>query len=328
MNRRFGFTLIELLVVIAIIAILAAILFPVFAQARDRARAASCLSNENQLSLAILQYVQDYDEQMMPAENCETGQMGSAPWCASNNVPPTDQSWVFAVFPYVKSAENGDTVWLCPSLEVDWNNVRGAAKSYPSPFLQYFVNYGLNKDYLQPDPNCATSSAMQGIAPWGFGVSLGRIEAPASTVMMVETKPETIIANPNQGAFNVSSYVNAPADGSAPGVFNGITTEACSNAANATGVFNNAWDGWGVDDEYETTAAENFGIPNTSTNMFDPRHTGGGNVAFCDGHTKWYTPGGLAAGTNWYKGTPQANVHITNLNNYLWSLNKTGTSDM
>ena len=59
---RRGFTLIELLVVIAIIAILAAILFPVFAQAREKARQASCISNHKQLSLAMMQYVQDYDE--------------------------------------------------------------------------------------------------------------------------------------------------------------------------------------------------------------------------------------------------------------------------
>ena len=60
--QRRGFTLIELLVVIAIIAILAAILFPVFAKAREKARQITCTSNEKQLGLAFLQYVQDYDE--------------------------------------------------------------------------------------------------------------------------------------------------------------------------------------------------------------------------------------------------------------------------
>ena len=60
--RRRGFTLIELLVVIAIIAILAAILFPVFAQAREKARATSCLSNLHQIGMANLMYVQDFDE--------------------------------------------------------------------------------------------------------------------------------------------------------------------------------------------------------------------------------------------------------------------------
>ena len=63
--QRCGFTLIELLVVIAIIAILAAILFPVFSQAREKARQATCLSNCKQIGLAALQYVQDYDEQFL-----------------------------------------------------------------------------------------------------------------------------------------------------------------------------------------------------------------------------------------------------------------------
>ena len=60
--RRYGFTLIELLVVIAIIAILAAILFPVFAQARESARKSSCLSNARQIGLAAMMYAQDWDE--------------------------------------------------------------------------------------------------------------------------------------------------------------------------------------------------------------------------------------------------------------------------
>jgi prepilin-type N-terminal cleavage/methylation domain-containing protein/prepilin-type processing-associated H-X9-DG protein len=95
---RKAFTLIELLVVIAIIAILAAILFPVFAQARDKARQTSCLSNVKQISLSILMYVQDYDE--------------AFPLAAAES--PTDKyiydySWVSKTQPYVKSLQ----VFIC-----------------------------------------------------------------------------------------------------------------------------------------------------------------------------------------------------------------------
>ena len=78
-NRSSGFTLIELLVVIAIIAILAAILFPVFAQARERARAISCISNLKQLGTATMMYVQDYDEMyfVQPFPGCNTDANGN-----------------------------------------------------------------------------------------------------------------------------------------------------------------------------------------------------------------------------------------------------------
>src|SRR5438132_4032797 len=89
--RRMGaFTLIELLVVIAIIAILAAILFPVFAQAREKARSTSCLSNQKQISLAFGMYKQDYDETYPPAVDLVSGQ-----W------------WEQAVTPYIKSGNVG-----------------------------------------------------------------------------------------------------------------------------------------------------------------------------------------------------------------------------
>ena len=97
MKRR-GFTLIELLVVIAIIAILAAILFPVFARAREQARKASCLSNLNQLGKGLMMYGQDYDEMLMPAA---VGTCGT----------PNAAAWADVLVPYVKNVK----VYDCPS---------------------------------------------------------------------------------------------------------------------------------------------------------------------------------------------------------------------
>ena len=96
-RRRGAFTLIELLVVIAIIAILAAILFPVFAQAREKARQTQCLSNTKQLGLGISQYIQDYDE---------TLPMGG--WTDPSG---SVDRWFEMVYPYVRNVG----VFVCPS---------------------------------------------------------------------------------------------------------------------------------------------------------------------------------------------------------------------
>ncbi|MCC7495205.1 MAG: DUF1559 domain-containing protein [Fimbriimonadaceae bacterium] len=108
MQRKRGFTLIELLVVIAIIAILAAILFPVFAKAREKARQASCLSNTKQISIAFLQYAQDYDERM--------------PYQVTWVLPSyaTGWSWPDRISPYIKNVQ----VFVCPSAatSVEWIN--------------------------------------------------------------------------------------------------------------------------------------------------------------------------------------------------------------
>ncbi len=125
MQMRRGFTLIELLVVIAIIAILAAILFPVFARARAKARQASCLSNVKQMGLALLQYNQDYDER----------------WLTSYVVPGMPQGsqgtnvcwWRFPLYPYTKNWG----VYVCP------DGLRDAANAADSR-NQFHFNYGYN----------------------------------------------------------------------------------------------------------------------------------------------------------------------------------------
>ncbi|MBM3477325.1 MAG: prepilin-type N-terminal cleavage/methylation domain-containing protein [Armatimonadetes bacterium] len=105
MPRGRGFTLIELLVVIAIIAILAAILFPVFARAREKARQVSCLSNEKQVVLGLLMYAQDYDERLMAPRH--PGRGCPSPTGADNG----HRTYKVLVNPYIKSTQ----LWKCPS---------------------------------------------------------------------------------------------------------------------------------------------------------------------------------------------------------------------
>jgi prepilin-type N-terminal cleavage/methylation domain-containing protein/prepilin-type processing-associated H-X9-DG protein len=121
-RTRGAFTLIELLVVIAIIAILAAILFPVFAQARDKARAASCLSNNKQLTLGFLMYTQDYDEtnplafgySMLDGVGYHWQYNHAVPWnwrSTAFRKEIAQQQWSSTVQPYIKNFG----LYACPS---------------------------------------------------------------------------------------------------------------------------------------------------------------------------------------------------------------------
>ncbi len=102
-KRGRGFTLIELLVVIAIIAILAAILFPVFARARENARKSTCQSNLKQIGTGILMYLQDYDERMF--NHCGMPRPGNT----ADGFP--EHCWPYCVAPYIKNTQ----VFVCPS---------------------------------------------------------------------------------------------------------------------------------------------------------------------------------------------------------------------
>jgi prepilin-type N-terminal cleavage/methylation domain-containing protein/prepilin-type processing-associated H-X9-DG protein len=122
-----AFTLIELLVVIAIIAILAAILFPVFAQARAKGRQAACLSNEKQIGNAIMMYVQDYDE-VMPA--CFSWGLA---WTNKNNGRYIQQ----LTAPYVKN----DNIWFCPAVERNRPLAALWSKDYAANGTTYIWNH-------------------------------------------------------------------------------------------------------------------------------------------------------------------------------------------
>ena len=130
-KRRHGFTLIELLVVIAIIAILAAILFPVFARAREKARQASCTSNLKQIELGMRMYAQDYDETNVPVANAGNVVGGNGIW------------WMIIIQPYIKNIQ----LLACPSYggNAGYCGNGGCEGSAPSPDpYRYMGGYGIN----------------------------------------------------------------------------------------------------------------------------------------------------------------------------------------
>jgi prepilin-type N-terminal cleavage/methylation domain-containing protein len=138
-RKRRAFTLIELLVVIAIIAILAAILFPVFARARENARRASCMSNLKQLGLGMMMYVQDYDGRF-PSVAFALDEKLPCP----NGVGSCNSNWAIRIYPYVKSVQ----VFNCPSDTNAWKG-DGSGPTYMgygyNQYLLYIINSALEK---------------------------------------------------------------------------------------------------------------------------------------------------------------------------------------
>jgi prepilin-type N-terminal cleavage/methylation domain-containing protein/prepilin-type processing-associated H-X9-DG protein len=189
-SKNQGFTLIEMLVVIAIIALLAAILFPVFSRVRENARRTSCGSNMRQLALGLMQYVQDYDE-MVPPERILHGA------CCDSG--PT---WRQLIFPYVKSVQ----IYQCPS-----NPVKSRSDSStwgPILYPSYAGNVGPT----------LTVGTFQVVSLSSTGYRLARFNNPSLTIAIVESEstfepryqPTAGTPATNKlfaGHLNVSNYI-------------------------------------------------------------------------------------------------------------------------
>jgi prepilin-type processing-associated H-X9-DG protein len=171
--------LIELLVVIAIIAILAAILFPVFARARENARRSSCASNLKQIGLGMLQYTQDYDEKLV-AYGYSTAAT-PVPFQASTGTG-SNYKWMDAIYPYVRSEQ----LFNCPSMASDAQNYRYAGPGGTAVTANQYGSYGVNMAYRQTAGKRPASSSAEGLGALQFTVSLAEIEAPATTVQVAD----------------------------------------------------------------------------------------------------------------------------------------------
>lgn len=152
-NRPRAFTLIELLVVIAIIAILAAILFPVFAKARERAKESSCLSNQRQIGMGFLQYFQDYDDHFPMTKG--------------------DSVWPNTLQPYMRSFD----ILRCPS-----DDSRNFKRPLEGSDKIRVTSYGLN-GWLPP-PNPSEANPNPPANPYN---NLSRIKTPANVIFLAET---------------------------------------------------------------------------------------------------------------------------------------------
>ena len=176
-----GFTLIELLVVVAIIGILSAILFPVFARARENARKASCQSNLKQIGLAWMQYSQDYDEQVMRFSNPGCG--ATCYWWGGWNGTVLSAAGGL-LDPYMKNTQ----VNHCPS--------------FPEELMDAYqqTGYAYNVDFLSP-----TNYSLPGYPP--VNVNLAQIEEPARTAAFADAAQLY-----NGTTLQGSTYLSAPSD--------------------------------------------------------------------------------------------------------------------
>jgi len=181
--RRNGFTLIELLVVIAIIAILAAILFPVFARAREKARQASCQSNLKQIALASKMYESDYDEKCLPMWAFGVGAPGE---------PVGRIWWTALVQPYMKNEQ----ALVCPSYGGDTYFGKGSATGTGEAGC-FRARTGVGKNWFSYDGS-GGDTGYWGVnpgSPYAAGLAIGAINFPAELVEYGDS--DCVVMGPN-----------------------------------------------------------------------------------------------------------------------------------
>lgn len=257
MERRSGFTLIELLVVIAIIAILAAILFPVFAAARASARQTSCLSNTKQLNLAMMQYIQDYDERF------PGWQYGL------RTTEDSGSYWTNAIYPYVKNTG----VYRCPDDVLEWTNPEDWTKLGPDGGAHdIFRNMG---DYYWSKPNNPNyvSYGFNEVLGYGGGNQggrqLGAIGRPAEFSDLAESVPS--LYSPWEDSTRNPDWI-------VPRVAFAADSRGCCLMWENDRLLPN---------DYVTGAGTSWGPYSLAMLDASTRHRGGLNVAYADGHNKW-----------------------------------------
>jgi prepilin-type N-terminal cleavage/methylation domain-containing protein/prepilin-type processing-associated H-X9-DG protein len=298
---RRGFTLIELLVVIAIIAILAAILFPVFAQAREKARQASCQSNLKQLGLAFQMYSQDYDGGY-PAPTCSyagTTATGYASWVIGQTVNGV-YSDVGGIYPYIKQRSlNGGSgnMFSCPDgatpNPITFTTSNGYITSVPGE------NYVMNQN-LQIDFNCAALTGTAAIGGASAGSSTYKAYVDCASSSPTASCP---FAYGFQPAFNPDLCARPAqlillyegAQEKAPGTAYDATLLRYGSMYNGEMDYGSGFSPSNISEsEAGTTSSSPYATYSNDSVPFDaPQdyHTGGSNFLFCDGHVKWMLPG-------------------------------------